>query len=88
MKHFTNRAELYAYLDAQEHHYDELTDADRLMDVQHTGAALADAGWTIDDEPDGLLDMLAEPDGDDYLTSEQARVILTDIERYTAKEND
>lgn len=85
-KHFTTRNDLYDFLDSQEHN--DLTDGERLMDVQYTGAALADAGWTSADEPDGLLDMLAEPSDDGYrMTSDQARRILDDIERYTEKES-
>lgn len=86
-KHFTNRNDLYEFLESQEHN--DLNDAERLMNVQYTGAALADAGWTTADEPDGLLDMLAEQDDDGYwMTAEQARHILDDIERYTEKEGD
>ena len=86
-KHFTTRNDLYEFLDSQAH--DDLTDGERLMDVQYTGAVLADAGWTSADEPDGLLDMLAEPDDDGYrMTSDQARRVLDDLDRYTEKESD
>lgn len=86
-KHFTKRNDLYKFLDSQEHN--DLTGAERLMSAQYTGAILADAGWTSADEPDGLLDMLAEPDDDGYwMTSDQARYILDDIDRYTEKESD
>lgn len=86
-KHFTTRNDLYEFLDSQEH--DDLTDGERLMNVQHTGAVLADAGWSTADEPDGLLDMLAEPDDDGYcMTSDQARHILDDLDHYNEKESD
>lgn len=87
-RHFTTRQDLYNFLESQEH--DDLTDGERLMNVQYTGAALADAGWTSADESDGLLDMLAESDDDGHwMTPDQARHILDDIERYTAdKESD
>lgn len=79
-KHFTTRNDLYEFLDSQPH--DDLTDGERLMNVQYTGAVLADAGWNTADEPDGLLDMLAELDDDGYcMTAEQARRILEDIEK-------
>lgn len=85
--HFTTRNDLYKFLDSQEHN--DLTDGERMMDVQYTGAVLADAGWTTADESDGLLDMLAEPDDDGYyMTSDQARHILDGIDRYTEKESD
>mgnify|MGYP004671464365 CR=1 FL=1 len=86
-KHFTTRDDLYKFLDSQEHN--DLTDGERMMDVQYTGAVLADAGWTTADESDGLLDMLAEPSDEGYwMTSDQARCVLDDIECYIGKESD
>lgn len=80
--HFTTRDELYNYLNTMPHD-DEKTKAERLMNVQHAGASLAEAGWTTADEPEGLLDYLGEEwDNGYYLTSEQARIILNDIAKY------
>lgn len=80
--HFTDRKELYDFLDAQEHDY--MTEGMQLFHVQYTGAALVEGGWNVADEPDGLLDMLAEPSDDgEYLTAYQARVILDDIAKYS-----
>ena len=87
MKKITTRDELYAFLDSMPHD-EEKTAGERIMDVQYTGAALHDAGWRSDDVD--LLQYLAE-EGDDglYLTAEQARYILHDMDGYTEddKEN-
>lgn len=43
-KTITTPDELYCYLNGMPH--DEQTEGMQLYDVQHTGAALYDAGWT------------------------------------------
>ena len=78
MEKITTRDELYAFLDSMPHD-DEKTAGEQIMNIQYTGAALHDAGWRSDDVD--LLQYLAE-EGDDglYITSDQARYILHDMD--------
>lgn len=86
MKKITTRDELYAFLDTMPHD-EEKTPGQQLMDIQYTGAALYDAGWRSDDID--LLQYLAEASDDGlYLTAEQARYILHDMDGYTEYEEE
>lgn len=86
MRTFTTRDELYTFLDSMPH--DETKTAGELIaDVQYTGAALYEAGWRSGDSD--LLQYLAEEfDNEQYLTSEQARYILHDMDRYAENDED
>lgn len=82
----TTRDELYSFLDTMPHD-EEKTAGQQIMDIQYTGAFLADAGWRSDDTD--LLQYLAEEwDDGRYLTSEQARYILHDMDGYAEKDED
>ena len=86
MEKITTRGELYAFLDSKPHD-EEKTAGEQIINVQYTGAALYDAGWRSDDVD--LLQYLAE-EGDDglYLTAEQARYILHDMDEYAEDEEE
>lgn len=82
----TTRDELYTFLDAMPHN-DEKTTGAQIMEIQYTGAALYNAGWRSDDAD--LLQYLAEEwDDGTYLTSEQARHILRDMDGYAEDEEE
>ena len=82
----TTRDALYNFLDSMPHD-EKKTAGEQIMDIQYTGAFLADAGWRSDDID--LLQYLAEEwDDGRYLTSEQARYILHDMDGYAEKDED
>ena len=86
MEKITTREELYAFLDTKPHD-EEKTAGEQIMDIQYTGAALYDAGWRSDDID--LLQYLAEESEDGlYLTAEQARYILHDMDGYAEDEEE
>ena len=82
----TTRDALYNFLDSMPHD-DEKTAGEQIMDIQYTGAFLADAGWRSDDID--LLQYLAEEQDDGrYLTSDQARYILHNMDGYAENDED
>ena len=84
MKKITTRDELYTFLDSMPHD-EEKTSGQQIMDIQYTGASLYEAGWRSDEVE--LLQYLAEEcDSGVYITSDQARYILHDMDAYEEDE--
>ena len=82
----TTRDALYNFLDSMPHD-GEKTAGELIADIQYSGASLYDAGWRSDDID--LLQYLAEEwDDGRYLTSDQARYILHDMDGYAEDEDE